>query len=129
MTQLDPAAAMTAALAIVFGPQIASIAGPYAVIIVGACVGAAWSLGRRPVTSRSNAFGYFTLMCFTAVMCTVPAAEGLGRWLGVEDAQRLFAPVAMMIGGVGADWPRLLKWAGRRAVRLIERRNGGSSND
>lgn len=39
--QLDPVAAATAIFAIVFSPTIAAYVGPYAVIIIGAALGAA----------------------------------------------------------------------------------------
>lgn len=122
--QLDLATAVTAVFAVLFGPQLAAYVGPYAVIMIGATVGAAWSLGRRPVTSRSKAINYFLLMAFTALILTVPLSEWLGAKLGSEDSRYLFAPVAMFIGGVGSDWPTLVRWLGRRALRLIERRAG-----
>lgn len=120
-TSLDPVAATTAFFAVLFGPDLAAYAGPYVVIIIGANVGAAWSLGRRPVMSRSGAFYHFLLMCGTALILTVPLAEWIGIKIGSEDARWLFAPVAMFIGGVGGDWPKLAKWIGRR---FIERKIG-----
>lgn len=105
---------MTALFAVIFGPDLAVFAGPYVVIIIGANVGAAWSLGRRPVTSRGGAFKHFLLMSSTAIIFTVPLAEWIGMKLGSQDARWLFAPIAMLIGGVGGDWPRLLRWLGRR---------------
>lgn len=121
-TPLDPVAAATAIFTVMFGPHMAYYVGPYAVILMGASVGTAWSLGRRePVTSNNSAFNYFLLMCATALIFTVPLAEWLGAKLGSADSQWLFGPVAMLIGGVGSDWPRLLQWIGRR---FIERKAG-----
>lgn len=116
---------MTAIFAVIFGHQLAYYVGPYFVIIIGAAVGAAWSLGRSQVTSRSAAFCHFLLMCFTALIFAVPLSEWIGLKIGSADAGWLFAPVAMLIGGVGGDWPNLVKWIGRRAIRIIERRAGG----
>lgn len=121
---LDPVHATTAIVAVFFGPTLAAYVGPYAVIILCASVGSAWSLGRRPVTTRSGAFKYFLLMSGTALVLTVPLAQWLGGWLGHDDSRWLFSPVALLIGGVGGDWPKLLTWAGGRVLRLIERRAG-----
>lgn len=127
--QLDLATALTAVFAVLFGPQLAAYVGPYAVIMIGGTVGAAWSLGRRPVTSRSEAFRYFLLMAFTALIFTVPLSEWLAGKIGSDDSQWLFAPVAMLIGGVGSDWPALIRWLGRRALWVIERRTGAGGGD
>lgn len=129
MTQLPPpsldfAAAVTAAFAFIFGPAMAAYVGPYTVIIIGAVVGATWSLGRRPVTTKPEAIRYFLLIVFTALICTVPISEWVGAYMGIEDTRRIFAIVAMLIGGIGGDWPKIVQFFGRRAFRLIERRIG-----
>lgn len=127
---LDLTAATTAVFALLFGNQMAAYVGPYSVILLGAAVGTAWSLGRRDsVTSNNSAFKYFLLMAATALIFTVPLAEWLGARIGSNDAQYLFAPVAMLIGGVGADWPKLLHWVGGRAMRIIERKAGVEGDD
>jgi len=129
--QLDPVAAATAIFAIVFSPTIAAYVGPYAVIIIGAALGAAWSLGRRPVTSRYGAIKYFLLIVGTALLFTVPAAEGLRSVFGarIPDVQLLFAPIALLIGGVGTDWPKLIAWMWARLWRIFEHRTGVDKGD
>lgn len=44
---LDPVSVAIALASILFGPPLAAIIGPYAVILISATVGAAWALGRR----------------------------------------------------------------------------------
>lgn len=127
--QLDPSTVLTVVFAAIFGPQLAAYVGPYAAILIGAVVGAAWSLGRQPVTSRFDAVAYFLLMALTAAIFTVPTANALGQWLKMDDPQWLFAPVATFIGGVGRDWPHLASWIGRRALRMWERRAGLRDDD
>lgn len=123
---LDPVAASTAILTLIFGPQLATYIGPYFVIIVGAMVGSAWSLGRRRVTTRFNAFQYFLLMVATALICTVPLSEIAVKYVFTDyDHKSFFAPIAMLIGGVGGDWPRLIKWMANRLWSLFERKHGG----
>ena len=46
-SQLDPVSVAIALAGVLFGPALASIIGPYAVIIISPTVGAAWALWRR----------------------------------------------------------------------------------
>ena len=46
-SQLDPVSVAIALAGVLFGPALAGIIGPYAVIIISATVGAAWALWRR----------------------------------------------------------------------------------
>ena len=108
-----------------FGPALASIIGPYAVIIISSTVGAAWALGRREPGARLGAAWYFLRLNATAVLITVGLAGVTGRWLGVDDHSWLLAPIALLVGGVGDDWPRVGRWVLLRAARLFERRVGG----
>lgn len=122
--QLDLTTAVTALAAIIFGPHVAAYVGPYAAILIGASVGTGWSLGRRAPGARYGAFQYFVLVTTTALVFTVPLSEWLGQHLGHADSRWLFSPVAMLIGGIGGDWPELVKWVGMRTVRFFERRAG-----
>lgn len=123
--QLDPVSVAIALASVLFGPALASIIGPYAVIIISSTVGAAWALGRREPGPRLGAVWYFLRLNATAVLITVGLAGVTGRWLGVDDHSWLLAPIALMVGGVGDDWPRVGRWVLLRAARLFERRVGG----
>ena len=117
---------MSIALAsVLFGPALAGIIGPYAVIIISATVGAAWALGRRDPAARLSAAWYFLRLNATAAVVTVSLAKLTGLWLGMEDHSWLLAPVALVVGGVGDDWPALGKWLVAMAGRVFERRAGG----
>ena len=110
---------------VLFGPALAGIIGPYAVIIISATVGAAWALGRRDPAARLSAAWYFLRLNATAAVVTVSLAKLTGLWLGMEDHSWLLAPVALVVGGVGDDWPALGKWLVAMAGRVFERRAGG----
>ncbi len=125
MNNLDPVNASIALLTALFGQALAGVIGPYAVIIIAATVGAAWSLGRREPSSRYSAVGYFVLLNSTAILITANAASALGRWLGQDETHYLLAPIALLIGGVGSDWPRIVRWLLERAGRVIESRTDG----
>lgn len=124
-SQLDPVSVSVALASVIFGPALANIIGPYAVIILSATVGAAWALGRRDPDARLGAAWYFVRLNATAVVITVSLAKLAGLWLGMEDHSWLLAPVAIVVGGVGDDWPAVGKWLVAMAGRIFERRTGG----
>lgn len=125
---LDPVSVAVVLASTLFGPQLAAIIGPYAVILLGATVGAAWALGRRETDKKSGAVAYFMLINGTAVLVTVGISNLVGKWLGHEDANWLLAPVAMVIGGVGHDWPGVLKTVQEKIMGLWGKRmDGGQS--
>ena len=123
--QLDPVSVAIALASVIFGPALAAVIGPYAVIIVSATVGAAWALGRREPGARLGAAWYFLRLNATAVLVTVSLANLAGQWAGQQNTTWLLAPIALLVGGVGDDWPRIGRWLLERAGRLIERRAGG----
>lgn len=123
--QLDPVSVAVVLASTLFGPSLAAIIGPYAVILLGATVGAAWALGRRDTTKKSNAVAYFSLINATALLVTVSISRIVGGWLGHEDANWLLAPVAMVIGGVGNDWPAVLKITQEKLMSLWGRKLDG----
>ena len=123
---LDPINVSIALASILFGPTLASIVGPYAVILMAATLGAAWALGRRPPDAKIGATLYFLRLNVTAVLVTVSLANLTSQWAGMEDGSWLLAPIALFVGSVGDDWPKVSKWLMLRLARLIERRTGGN---
>ncbi|WP_284213864.1 hypothetical protein [Comamonas jiangduensis] len=125
MNQLDPVNVAIALASVIFGPALAGVIGPYSVILIASTVGAAWALGRRDPSVRLGAAWYFLRLNATAVLVTVGLANLAGRWSGHDDVTWMLAPIALLVGGVGDDWPRLARWVFARAGRVIERRAGG----
>ena len=123
-TTLDPTVAAIAVAGVLFGPALAGIVGPYAVIIVSSTVGASWALGRRPTASKFGAAWFFLRINMTACLLTVLLARFIGQYIGAEEHSWLLAPTAMFIGGVGDDWPRIAKWLILRIGRVFDRRMG-----
>lgn len=122
---LDPVSVAIAISSVVFGPTLAAVIGPYAVIIIASTVGAAWALGRRDPGARLGAALYFLRLNATAVLVTVGLANLGARWLGYDDTRWMLAPIALVVGGVGDDWPRVGRWILHRVARVLERRAGG----
>ena len=129
LQQLDPVNVAIVAAGVIFGPALAEFIGPYAVIILCATLGAGWSLGLRQQRGfRLGAAWYFLRLNATAVIATVGLTTLAGRWLGIADPSWLLSPIALLVGGVGDDWPKLIRWLIARAGRLIERRVGAGED-
>lgn len=122
---------MVALLALLLGPAVAKIVGPYAIIIIGASTGAAWALSRRDPRSRLNAFWFFVRLNVTALLLSVPLAMLARHWGAPVDPQWLIVPIAILIGGVGDDWPKVGRFVVERMGRLVDRKidNVGSNGD
>lgn len=133
--QIDPTTAATAAATVIFGPELAALAGPYAVIIIGAAVGAAWALGRAPapvppadgvhgiryrLSTLGGSIALVLRLIATAVLLTVAVERGL-QHLGVisPDSHWLLGPISLLIGGIGDDWHAVGRWCIRLAGRVI----------
>jgi len=111
-SNLDIVYVMVAVLTGLFGPQMAAIVGPYAVISLSAIGGAAWSIGRRPVDMRSlsNDTWFFFRLVITAIMVTGGMAVFAERWTGAGTRQWTLPVIALMIGAIGDDWPAVGSW-------------------
>ena len=83
-------------------------------------------MGRRPPDAKIGATLYFLRLNVTAVLVTVSLANLTSQWAGMEDGSWLLAPIALFVGSVGDDWPKVSKWLMLRLARLIERRTGGN---
>ena len=109
MHNLDPVYIATLIFGVYLAPTVAAILGPYAVIVICCTIGTSWALGRRPTSSRASALKFFLLMNGTALMVTTAAARGVANHFEVDDPNWLLAPVALMIGWIGHDWPIIVK--------------------
>lgn len=125
MNNLDPVAVAALLASIIFGPELAAIIGPYAVILLSSLVGAAWALGRRDTSVKLNACWFVLRLAATAMLVTVPLAALIGRLTWGGDASWMLAPIALIVGAVGDDWPRVGQWAFSCLGRVFERRAGG----
>lgn len=68
--------------------------------------------------SRLKALLFFLRINSTAAIVTVFIADFLSKQLGYISGSGeglwLIAPIALMIGGVGDDWPSLIQWVVKR---------------
>lgn len=125
MNQLEPTNVAIALASVLFGPALAGVIGPYAVILIASTVGAAWALGRRDPSARLGAAWYFLRLNATALLVTAGLATLAGKWLGFDETNWMLAPIALLVGGVGDDWPKLGRWIFERVGRVLERKAAG----
>lgn len=125
--QLDPVSLAVALAGVAVSPQVAALIGPYAVIVLAATTGAAWSLGRREPTLRRDAVWFFLKLNATAVLLVVGLATLVTRvWPNFSGVDWMLAPISLLVGGVGDDWPDVGRWVIQRLGRLVERNTGGA---
>ena len=117
---IDIVSVMVALASLIFGHDLALIVGPYAVIMIGASLGSGLSAARmEPGQGMATGLHMLTYITF-ALITTVPAAYLLERQFGFES-KWLLGPVAVLIAGIGQDWPNLVRWAIEQARGFIER--------
>lgn len=107
---LDVVTVLTALFTALMGREMAGLVGPYAVIILGAILGASLSTSRRPPAASMGAvLAYTVSMVGMACLFTVPLANLIAPYFDTVDVRWFFGPVATLIGSVGTEWGRLLK--------------------
>lgn len=126
-TPIDPVSVVTAVAAVLLGPDVAALAGPYAAIAIASATGAAWALGRRAPTSPAGAALFMARLVLTALLISVSVEAGVNRWLGQTSGHWLLTPIALLVGGIGDDWPIVARWLLSRAARMVERRTDGGA--
>lgn len=125
---IDIVTVAIALAATMFSPGIAAVVGPYAVILLGATLGGAWAASRQTQPDRMATVWHILGCIGIALIVTVPASELVASRWGLESRWTL-GPVALVIGGVGKDWPGVFRWcvwAAKKAV-LMWARSGGSN--
>jgi hypothetical protein len=105
---IDPVSAAVALLTAFVSPAIANVMGVYSVIFIGAAFGSGWALMRREKGSLFSAICFVLLMTGTATFTTVGLSQLLNKYIELSDSNLLLGPVALLIGAVGHDWPRVV---------------------
>lgn len=94
--------------AMMFSPDVASIVGPYLVIIIAASIGASFAVARRDKTTRLGAVFFFARVVGLAVLLTAGAAIAVSTYRSDLSPRVVIAPIALMIGFIGDDWASVL---------------------
>jgi hypothetical protein len=124
---IDVVGLSTALAAIVFSAEVADLVGPYMVIVGGAVFGASFALARRDKTRRPSAVWFMTRVAGLAILLTVSLASLVNAYRPDLQVRVLLAPISLLVGFVGDDWPKVLSkvmrmvWA---AVDLMRSKGG-----
>ncbi|NVM87645.1 putative membrane protein YiaA [Variovorax sp. SG517] len=114
---------------LVYAPNVAEVVGPYIVIVLASIIGASFALKRREKTARLAALWYFLRVAGLAVLITVSLA-GIGSSYYSSLTERvLITPVALVIGAIGDDWPKLLRAIVRFIFRAVDLARGNPPKD
>lgn len=118
---LDVVSVVTTIALLLWSPALASVIAPYAVIIVAASTGAAWSLSRRDPETRWLAFKFLLRVNAMALLLTISICNGLELYVFHREVKWSLVPVALVIGWIGDDWPAVLGWFTRVGRRVVLR--------
>ena len=94
--------------ALLFSNEAAAVLGPYMVIVIASSIGASFALARREKTTRTAALWFFTRVNGLAVLLTVGLAAAASAYQPGLHERVLLAPIALLVGFIGDDWPKLL---------------------
>jgi len=114
--------------ALLFSREVAQVVGPYMVIVAAASIGASFSLARREKDTRVRAVWFFVRVCGLALLITVSLAAIVAAYHPDLSERALVAPIALLVGYIGDDWPRLLAKVVKAimaGVDLLRTRGGG----
>lgn len=123
-SNLDIVYVTVSVLTVLFGPQMAAVIGPFAVIFLSSVGGAAWAVGRRPAAERSTANDalFFARLVITAMVVAGGLAVLAERWTGEGTSQWTLPIIALAIGAVGDDWPSVGRWFAGIVRRWVARK-------
>jgi len=126
--QLDVVTVAVVAIGALAGDEVARYAGPYAVIIASALVGAVGAEMRREGSTRMQALGFILLLTMLSVLLTgalAALASDAFEQAGLQiDPRYLLVPISGGIAYIGHDWPGVAAWAGGLAKKFITCRLG-----
>ncbi|WP_418145457.1 hypothetical protein ABL850_14705 [Variovorax paradoxus] len=113
----------------VYAPSVAAVVGPYIVIVLASIIGASFALKRREKTARLVAIWYFLRVAGLAVLITVSLAGIVSSYYSSLTERVLITPVALLIGAIGDDWPKLLRAVVRFLFRAIDLARGKTDSN
>lgn len=120
----DPLALFTWMAAALVGNTFSQIVAPYMLIMAMTTVGALASLGWRDPAAKPNGFLYVLIVNGFGIGLTSLIASLTAANFSSLEERALFAPVALAIGLIGLDYPKLIPKAWSM---WVEWRRGGKS--
>jgi len=116
--------------AMLFSSEVANVVGPYMVIVIASSVGASFALARRDKATRVRAIWFFIRVVGLAILLTAGFAALLSAYKPGMHERFTVAPIALLVGFIGDDWPRLLAKLMRGVFFVIDSfRPKGAGNE
>ncbi|WP_114968552.1 hypothetical protein [Rhodoferax ferrireducens] len=106
--------------ALIFSQEAAAIVGPYVAIIAAASIGASFALARRDKATRTGAAVFFARVVGLAVLLTVVLAQIASAYYPAIHERLMLIPIALLVGFIGDEWPRLLDKVLAKLLGLID---------
>lgn len=110
--------------ALLFSADVANLVGPYMAILIASTVGASFALGRRDRSTRGGAIFFFVRLNFMALLFTVAIAALINSIRPDLPSRFLVAPIALLIGFAGDDWPSILRRLSAMFWRVLDLARG-----
>jgi len=104
----DPLALFTWFAAAIVGNTFSQIVGPYMLIVAMTTTGALASLSWRDPAAKPNGFLYVFIVNGIGIGLTSIIASLTAANFSSLEERALFAPVALAIGLIGLDYPKLI---------------------
>ena len=125
MKSLDPIAPFAWLAGILVGTASAQIIGPWLMVITLCTSTAFVSLGRREPNQKPTGVLYILSVNAIAIGCTSILSWLVASQIDAIEERTLYAPVALAIGYIGLDWPKVLPYLWDK---YREWRTGGKLN-
>jgi hypothetical protein len=117
---IDIVSVAIALATLLFGRELAQLVGPYAVIVMGAVLGSGLSAAREEPGTGLPVWLHMLCYVTLALLVTVPVALVLEEQFGYGH-KWLLGPVAVLVSGIGHDWPAIVRWAIDQGRAILER--------
>lgn len=110
MKSLDPIAPFAWLAGILVGSASAQTLGPWLMVITLCTSTAFVSLGRREPDQKPSGVFYILAVNAIALGCTSILSWLIASQIDAIEERALYAPVALAIGYIGLDWPKVIPY-------------------
>lgn len=125
--EFDVLSGFTLLAGFLVGQQAGPVLAPYLLILLMSTAGALSALGRREADKKPSGLTFIFVVNCIAVGFTSLLASQVAARVEYVEAPALFAPVALVLGMIGLDYPVLIPYLYNKY--LAWRRGGNQQGD
>lgn len=104
----DPYSLFVWLSALLVGSKTAGSLGPYLLLIICTTATAYVALGRQGPDEKIKGFKFIAIVNVISLAVTGIIASAVANYVGFIEETAVFAPVALFVGFVGLDWPKVI---------------------